>query len=155
LLGGGPAPLSLLADCIARGIPVSPSYGLTESCAFATILAPADVRRKISSSGRPLRHVQLRIVNEQEENARVGEPGMICLKGPSITRGYDHNPKATAEAIHDGWLSTGDIGYLDEEGYLYVLDRHNDLIISGGENIYPAEIESILLSHPDILEAGV
>jgi o-succinylbenzoate---CoA ligase len=155
LLGGGPAPLPLLEDCAARGIPVSLSYGLTESCAYVTILAPADALRKIGSAGRPLSHVQLRIVNEEGQAAQVGEPGVICLKGPSITCGYDHRPEATAQAIHDGWLSTGDIGYLDEDGYLYVLDRRNDLIISGGENVYPAEIESILLSHPDIVEAGV
>jgi O-succinylbenzoic acid--CoA ligase len=155
LLGGGPAPLPLLEDCAARGIPVSQSYGLTEACSQATTLAPADMLRKIGSAGRPLMQVQLRIVNEQGQDALTGEPGVICLKGPSITRGYDHRPNATAQAIHDGWLSTGDIGYLDEDGYLYVLDRRNDLIISGGENVYPAEIESILLSHPDVVEAGV
>jgi o-succinylbenzoate---CoA ligase len=155
LLGGGPAPLPLLEDCVARSIPVSQSYGLTESCSQATTLAPADALRRLGSAGRPLIQVQLRIVNEQGKDALAGEPGMICLKGPSITRGYDHHPEATAQAIHDGWLSTGDIGYLDEDGYLYVLDRRNDLIISGGENVYPAEIESLLLSHPDIVEAGV
>jgi O-succinylbenzoic acid--CoA ligase len=150
LLGGGPAPLPLLEDCVARGIPVAQSYGLTEACSQATNLAPADALRKLGSAGRPLIQVQLRIINEQGQDALVGEPGVICLKGPSITRGYDRRPEATAQAIHDGWLATGDIGYLDEDGYLYVL-----LIISGGENIYPAEIESILLSHPDIIEAGV
>ena len=155
LLGGGPAPLPLLEDCAVRGIPVSQSYGLTEACSQATTLAPADMLRRIGSAGRPLMQVQLRIVNEQGQDTQVGEPGVICLKGPSITRGYDHRPDATAQAIRDGWLSTGDIGYLDEDGYLYVLDRRNDLIISGGENVYPAEIESILLSHPDIVEAGV
>jgi len=155
LLGGGPAPLPLLEDCAARGIPVSQSYGLTESCAYATILAPADALHKIGSAGRPLSHVQLRIVNEQGQDAQAGESGVICLKGPSITCGYDHRPEATAQVIHAGWLSTGDVGYLDEDGYLYVLDRRNDLIISGGENVYPAEIEAILLSHPDIIEAGV
>jgi o-succinylbenzoate---CoA ligase len=155
LLGGGPVSRSLLEDCVARGIPVSQSYGLTESCAYVTILEPADALRKIGSAGCPLSHVQLQIVNERGQNARAGEPGVICLKGPSITRGYDHRPTATELVIHDGWLSTGDIGYLDEDGYLYVLDRRDDLIISGGENVYPAEIESILLSHPDIVDAGV
>lgn len=155
LLGGGPAPLPLLEDCAVRGISVSQSYGLTEACSQVTTLAPADALRKIGSAGRPLMQVQLRIVDEQGRDARAGEPGMICVKGPSITRGYDHRPEATARTIHDGWLSTGDIGYLDEDGYLYVLDRRNDLIISGGENVYPAEIEALLLSHPDIVEAGV
>src|SRR5262249_29172999 len=148
-------PLPLLEDCIARGIPVSLSYGLTEACSQVTALAPADALRKIGSAGRALVQVQLRIVNEQGQHAQAGEPGVIYIKGPSITRGYDHHPEATAQAIHDGWLSTGDIGYLDEEGYLYLLDRRNDLIISGGENVYPAEIESVLLSHPDVVDAGV
>jgi O-succinylbenzoic acid--CoA ligase len=155
LLGGGPAPRPLLEECVARGIPVSQTYGLTEACSQVTTLAPADTLRKIGSAGRPLMQVQLRIVNEQGQNAQASEPGLIYVKGPSITRGYDHRPEATAQTIHDGWLSTGDVGYLDEDGYLYVLDRRNDLIISGGENVYPAEIESILLSHPDIVEAGV
>jgi len=80
---------------------------------------------------------------------------VIYLKGPTITTGYAEHPEATEQAFQDGWLSTGDMGYLDKEGYLYVLDRRSDLIVSGGENIYPAEIEAVLLSHPDVEEAGV
>ena len=154
LLGGGPAPQPLLEDCAARHIPVVQTYGLTESCSQAVTLSPADALRKLGSAGRPLLPVQLRVMNE-DKVAAPGEPGIISLRGPSITSGYDHRPEATAQAIHDGWLSTGDIGYLDAEGYLYVLDRRNDLIISGGENIYPAEIEAMLLSHPEVEEAGV
>ena len=154
LLGGGPAPQPLLEDCAARHIPVVQTYGLTESGSQAVTLSPADALRKLGSAGRPLLPVQLRIINE-DKVAAPGEPGIICLKGPSITSGYDHRPEATAQAIHDGWLSTGDIGYLDAEGYLYVLDRRSDLIISGGENVYPAEIEAMLLSHPEVEEAGV
>jgi O-succinylbenzoic acid--CoA ligase len=154
LLGGGPAPRSLLEDCVARAIPVVQTYGLTEACSQAVTLAPADALRKLGSVGRQLPQVQLLLLNE-DRPAAVGEPGTIYLKGPSITPGYADRPEATAEVIRDGWLCTGDIGYLDEEGYLYVLDRRSDLIISGGENVYPAEIESILLSHPDVAEAGV
>jgi len=154
LLGGGPAPRPLLEDCVARAIPVVQTYGLTEACSQAVTLPPADALRKLGSAGRPLPQVQLRIINE-DRPAASGEPGTIYLKGPSITPGYADRPEATMEAIRDGWLCTGDIGYLDEEGYLYVLDRRSDLIISGGENIYPAEIESILLTHPDVAEAGV
>ncbi len=154
LLGGGPAPRPLLEDCIARSIPVVQTYGLTEACSQAVTLPPADALRKLGSAGRPLPQVQLRIMNE-DRPAISGKPGMIYLKGPSITPGYVNRPAPTAQAIRDGWLCTGDIGYLDEEGYLYVLDRRNDLIISGGENVYPAEIESVLLAHPDVAEAGV
>jgi O-succinylbenzoic acid--CoA ligase len=154
LLGGGPAPRSLLEACAARGIPVVQTYGLTEACSQAATLSPADALRKLGSAGRPLPPVQLEIRNEQGR-AAPGEPGMIYLKGPTITPGYADRPEATAEAFVDGWLATGDLGYLDEEGYLYVLDRRADLIISGGENIYPAEIEAALLSHPAVAEAGV
>jgi O-succinylbenzoic acid--CoA ligase len=90
-----------------------------------------------------------------QRQAQAGEEGVIYLKGPTITPGYAERPEATALAFHDGWLSTGDMGYLDAEGYLYVLDRRSDLIISGGENVYPAEIEAILLAHPDVEEVGV
>jgi O-succinylbenzoic acid--CoA ligase len=87
--------------------------------------------------------------------ASPGESGEILLKGPTITPGYVDRPEATAQAFQDGWFATGDIGYLDEDGYLYVLDRRADLINSGGENVYPAEVESVLLSHPGVEEAGV
>ncbi|GCE17705.1 o-succinylbenzoate--CoA ligase [Dictyobacter kobayashii] len=154
LLGGGPAPRPLLEDCASRNVPVVQTYGLTESCSQAVTLSPADALRKLGSAGRPLLPVQLRIM---DEGVVVGptQPGVICLKGPSITTGYDHRPDATAATIQDGWLATGDVGYLDNEGYLYVLDRRNDLIISGGENIYPAEIEATLLAHIEVEEAGV
>lgn len=154
LLGGGPAPRSLLEDCARRAIPVAQSYGLTEACSQAVTLSPANSLRKIGSAGRPLLPVQLRIMNENRP-ALPDEPGTIYLKGPTITPGYADRPEATRSAFRDGWFSTGDIGYLDADGYLYVLDRRNDLIISGGENIYPAEIESVLSAHPDVTEAGV
>lgn len=154
LLGGGPAPQPLLEACAARNIPVVQTYGMTETCSQAVTLAPADALRKLGSAGHPLSSVQLRIMHDEEE-AKVGEAGEIQLKGPTITPGYADRPDATAKAFHNGWLATGDIGYLDEEGYLYMLDRRSDLIISGGENVYPAEIEAILLSHPAVAETGV
>ncbi len=155
LLGGGPAPQPLLEDCAERHIPVVQTYGLTESCSQAATLAPEDALRKLGSAGKPLLPVQLRIVDEDGAIAPPGEPGGIELRGPTITPGYAERPDATAAAFHMGWLATGDVGYLDAEGYLYVLDRRVDLIISGGENVYPAEIEATLLAHPDVEEAGV
>jgi O-succinylbenzoic acid--CoA ligase len=155
LLGGGPAPRPLLEDCARRNIPVVQTYGLTESCSQAATLSPADALRKLGSAGRPLPPVQLRILLDDGQLAAPGEVGTIYLKGPTITPGYDGRPEATARALRDGWFSTGDIGYLDEDGYLYVLDRRSDLIISGGENVYPAEIEAVLLAHPAVEEAGV
>ncbi len=154
LLGGGPAPYPLLEACVHRNVPVVQTYGLTEACSQAVTISPIDAIRKIGSSGRPLLPVQLRILRDDKPALR-GEHGEIFLKGPTITPGYIENPEATSQAFHDGWFATGDIGYLDNDGYLYVLDRRSDLIISGGENIYPAEIESVLQSHPAIKEAGV
>lgn len=154
LLGGGPAPLPLLEQCAALHIPVSQTYGMTESCSQAVTLSPADALRKLGSAGRPLLPVQLQIMNEGQP-VPAGVPGTIYLKGPTITPGYADRPEATMKALQDGWFCTGDLGYLDEEGYLYVLDRRSDLIISGGENVYPAEIESVLLAHPAIAEVGV
>lgn len=154
LLGGGPAPYPLLEACVLRGIPVVQTYGLTESSSQAVTLSPADAVRKLGSAGRPLPPVQLRIMHDKRQ-ASAGEPGEIFLRGPTITPGYVDRPEATAQAFQDGWFATGDIGYLDNDGYLFVLDRRADLIITGGENVYPAEIESVLQSHPAVKEAGV
>ena len=154
LLGGGPVPYPLLEACMLRDIPVVQTYGLTEACSQAVTLSPADAMRKPGSAGRPLPPVQLCIMHDSWL-ASPGEPGEIFLKGPTITPGYVDRPEATAQAFQDGWFATGDIGYLDGDGYLYVLDRRADLINSGGENVYPAEVESVLLSHPGVEEAGV
>ncbi len=156
LLGGGPAPVPLLQACAARGIPIVQTYGMTESCSQAVTLAPADALRKIGSAGRPLAPVELRIVQPGGTEAAPGEAGEIHLRGPTITPGYANRPEETARAFDaEGWFATGDLGYLDADGYLYMLDRRNDLIISGGENVYPAEIEAALLAHPAVAEAGV
>lgn len=154
LLGGGPAPQPLLEDCERRGIPVVQTYGLTEACSQAVTLAPADALRKLGSAGRPLLPVQLRVLHDGRSTV-ANEPGEIFLQGPTITPGYAERPDETARAFQNGWFATGDLGYLDEEGYLYVLDRRADLIISGGENVYPAEIEAVLQAHPAVEEVGV
>lgn len=150
LLGGGPAPRPLLEACAERGLPVVQTYGLTEAASQVATLAPADALRKLGSAGKPLMPTELKI-----ENPDANGVGEIVVRGPTVTAGYYANAEVTAQVLRDGWLHTGDIGYLDEEGYLYVLDRRDDLIISGGENVYPAEIEAVLLAHPAIAEAGV
>jgi O-succinylbenzoic acid--CoA ligase len=154
LLGGGPAPYPLLEECVLCNVPVVQTYGLTEACSQAVTISPTDAIRKIGSAGRPLLPVRLRIMHD-DKPALPGEHGEIFLKGPTITPGYIDSPEAPSQTFHDGWFATGDIGYLDNDGYLYVLDRRSDLIITGGENIYPAEIESVLQSHPAVEEAGV
>lgn len=151
LLGGGPAPLALLEQCAVRGIPVTQTYGMTEAASQAATLAPAEALQRLGSAGKPLLPVELRIVTPAGHDAAPGEVGEICLRGPTISPGYVSRPPRQP----DEWLPTGDLGYLDAEGYLYVVDRRSDLIIAGGENIYPAEVEAVLLSHPAVAEAGV
>ncbi|MEO2078455.1 MAG: o-succinylbenzoate--CoA ligase [Bacillus sp. (in: firmicutes)] len=155
LLGGGPAPLPLLQACLKKDIPVFQTYGMTESSSQIVTLSPEYSLAKLGSAGKPLFPAQLQIRTEDERLAEPGEAGEIVVKGPNVTPGYLNRPDATKDKVRNGWFYTGDIGYLDEDGFLYVIDRRSDLIISGGENIYPAEIESVLLAHPDVAEAGV
>jgi O-succinylbenzoic acid--CoA ligase len=145
LLGGGPAPRSLLERCASLGIPVVQTYGLTETCSQVATIAPDDSLRKIGSAGKPLYPNELRVSGE----------GEILVKGPVVMAGYAGRPDDTRDSIVDGWLHTGDAGVIDEDGFLYVIDRRDDLIISGGENIYPAEVEAALTSHPSVAEVGV
>lgn len=153
LLGGGPAPQPLLEACAARGLPVAQTYGMTETTSQAATLAPADALRKLGSAGQPLLPTELRIVRDGAD-APPGAVGEIVVRGPTVLRGYVNRPDATAAALRDGWLFTGDLGYRDEEGFLFVVSRRTDLIISGGENVYPAEIEAALLAHPAVAEAA-
>ena len=152
LLGGGPAPRPLLEECASLGIPVVQTYGLTEVGSQVATLAPEDALTRLGSAGKPLYPNELRI---GDGDVPAGEPSEIQVRGPVVTVGYAGRPEATAEAIQDGWLHTGDLGYLDDDGYLYVLDRRTDLIVSGGENVYPAEVEAALVAHPAVVEAGV
>lgn len=154
LLGGGPAPLHLLEQSKQKGIPVFQSYGMTETSSQIVTLAPEYSLAKIGSAGKALFPSQLRI-EVDGKLAAPNEAGEIVVFGPNVTGGYWKRPDATEQSIQSGWLHTGDIGYLDEDGFLYVLDRRSDLIISGGENVYPAEIEAILSAHPAVFEAGV
>ncbi|HVY78989.1 MAG TPA: o-succinylbenzoate--CoA ligase [Solirubrobacterales bacterium] len=135
LVGGGPVPEDPLDEALGRGATVVQTYGLTESCSQVTTLAPADARRKLGSAGRPLLTTHLRI--------REGE---ILVQGPTVAPG---------RADADGWLHTGDLGRIDEEGFLYVEDRIDDMIVSGGENVVPAEVEKVLLRHPEVADAAV
>lgn len=147
LVGGGPVPLSYLERAIERNIPVLQTYGMTETSSQTTTLSSEDAIRKLGSAGKPLFFADVRIDGEE----KMGE---ICIKGPHVTTGYIGAAESKKPLI-DSWLHTGDIGYLDEEGYLFVVDRRSDLIISGGENIYPAELEQALVKHPAVVEAGV
>lgn len=154
LLGGGPASRTLLERCRAMGVPVVQTYGLTETASQLATLPPEDALRKLGSAGRPLYPNGLRISGGSGEVLEAGAEGEIQVRGPVVTPGYA-GIEGTTHLTSDGWLRTGDIGRIDEDGFLYVIDRRVDLIISGGENVYPAEVEAALLSHPAIAEAGV
>ena len=149
LVGGGPVPDALLARCENAGVPVVQTYGLTETCSQVATLSPDDARRKRGSAGLALHPNELRI------ESTTGDEGEILVRGPVVMAGYADDPDETSKATADGWLHTGDYGRLDDEGFLYVLDRRDDLIITGGENVYPAEVEAVVISHAAVEEAAV
>lgn len=130
-------------------------YGLTEAGPGVTILKAEDAFRKEGSVGKALITLEVRVVRATGEEVEVGEVGEIIARGPTIMREYYQLPEATAAALRDGWLYTGDLARKDEEGFLYVVDRKKDMIISGGENIYPAEVEAVLYQHTKIVDAAV
>lgn len=130
-------------------------YGCTEASPCIAILNERDSMRKDASVGPALPFLDARVVDEEGRPVPAGEVGEIVCKGPNVMQGYHDDPQATAAAIKHGWLHTGDMAKLDEEGFFYIVDRKKDMIVSGGENIYPREIEEVLYTHPDIAEAAV
>jgi o-succinylbenzoate---CoA ligase len=153
LVGGGPLPVELAARACAAGLPVLQTYGLTEACSQVTTERPAEADG--TTAGPPLPGVRLRVVTAGGAPAGVGEAGEIHVQGPTLMAGYLGEAEASARALAGGWLRTGDVGSLDGRGRLCVLARRLDLILSGGENVYPAEVEAVLASHPGVAEAAV
>lgn len=154
--GAAPPPESLLTLYDQRGVAFCQGYGLTETAPFASFLTPEWSLKKLGSAGQPPLYSELRIVGNDNEVLPQGERGEICIKGPNIMKGYWNRPEASAEAIDtQGWFHSGDVGYLDEDGFLFICDRLKDMVISGGENVYPAEVESVLFKHPAISEVAV
>lgn len=153
LVGGGPVDAALLERARAAGWPVLQTYGLTEACSQVCTerLHDADGR----SAGSPLHGLEVRVLDPAGHDVPVGSEGELIVKGPTVMRGYFADAESTARVLRDGWLWTGDVGALDEQGRLRVLARRTDLIVSGGENVYPAEIEAVLTRHPEISEAAV
>ena len=139
----------------AKGVPLVQVYGSTETCPIAVYLKAGDAMRKIGSTGKAAARCRLRIVDSQGADVTPGATGEILIRGDNLMSGYWQAPQATAAVLVDGWFHTGDMGHLDEEGYLYVDGRGKDMIISGGENIYPAEIENVLNGHPAVREVAV
>lgn len=154
LLGGAPASPELIQEARQQGYPVVPTYGLTETCSQVVTMRNDEVLQRLGSSGHPNLPTEIRI-QHQGRNLPVGTLGEIAVKGPTVSKGYWRNPSVTAQTFRDGWLMTGDMGMLDADGYLTVIDRVKDRIIRGGENIYPTEVESQLKAHPAIKDAAV
>lgn len=136
VIGGGPAPAPLIERALAAGAPVAPTYGLTEAASQVATMPPGEVRERPGSSGPPILGTEL----------RIAEDGRISVRGPTV---------APALAGTDGWLRTGDLGRLDEDGYLYVIGRMDDVIVTGGKNVSPGEVEQVLLAHPHVADAAV
>ena len=153
--GGAPCSPALIEAYQERDIPFRQGYGLTEVSVNCFSLSPRDAIRKAGSVGRPVFHLDAQIVDDQGTPVQAGEIGELVLRGPTVCSGYWNNPEATAEVLRDGWFHTGDLAYYDEEGYFFIVDRKKDMFISGGENVYPAEIENILYNHPAVAECAV
>jgi O-succinylbenzoic acid--CoA ligase len=154
LLGGGPAPRELLERARSQGFPIAATYGLTEASSQVATQLPTLAESDGVAGLRPIFGAQLDTVDDDGKSVR-GRPGEILVRGPAVMEGYWNRPEETASALRGGWLHTGDIGVLDSSDTLEVLERRCDLIISGGENVYPGEIEAVLLEHPAVIEAAV
>lgn len=151
--GGAPLSAALINEFMARGVAICNGMGMTETGPTVFFMDPANAARKIGSVGKPQLLAEVRLVNEAGEDADEGE---LLFRGPGITPGYFGNPEATQAAFAPGgWLKSGDVGRRDAEGYYFIVDRIKDMYISGGENVYPAEVERALLAHPAVLEVAV
>ena len=148
-------PARIIDAVHARGVPLVQIYGATETCPIAVCLKAEDAMRKAGSTGKAAAHCELRIVDDSGKEVAQGATGEILVRGPNVMNGYWNAPQETAAALVDGWFHSGDMGHQDAEGYLYVDGRRKEMIISGGENIYPAEIENVLAECQDIAEASV
>jgi fatty-acyl-CoA synthase len=154
--GGAPCPLPVFERFWARGVDFKTGYGLTEAGPNTFWLPPQDVRRKPGAVGFPLFHVDVKLVDERGQPSPADQVGELFVRGPHVCAGYWNRPEESARAIDsDGWLRTGDLARRDAEGYYTIVGRSKDMIISGGENIYPAEVESVLHAHPAVAEAAL
>jgi acyl-CoA synthetase (AMP-forming)/AMP-acid ligase II len=155
LCGAAPVPVSLIEAYAAIGVEVHQLYGLTESCGPGCLIMGEDALTRAGSTGRAYFYTELRIVGPDGRDCAPGEPGEVVLRGPHNMLGYWNRPDATAQTLRDGWLHTGDVGTMDTDGFVTIRDRMKDMLISGGENVYPAEVENLLLGHPEVADAAV
>ena len=156
LSGGAPVPAPLIKTYQDRGVPFYQVYGLTETAPYALMNVAKDTLTHPEASGKPVFFCDVKIADAEGKELPLGEKGEVCIKGPNVMAGYWNKPDATAKAIsEDGWFFSGDVGYKDEDGFFYVNDRKKDMVISGGENVYPAEVEAVIYEHEAIAEVAV
>lgn len=153
--GGSPCPLTMIEFLRQRGVPFVEAFGMTETAPLVTVLDSDHVTEKAGSIGRVGTHVEARIVDEVDRDVPVDTVGELVVRGANVFVGYWMNPSATAEAFRGGWFHTGDLGRMDAEGFITLVDRKKDMIISGGENVYPIEVEQVLLANPAVRDAAV
>ena len=153
--GAAPVPVALIEKYAALGIEIHQVYGLTETCGPACLISPDQAIAKAGSTGPAFFHTDVRVVDGEGRDVAPGEVGEVIIRGAHIMKEYWNRPDATADAIRDGWLYSGDLATIDKEGFVYIQDRKKDMIITGGENVYPAEIEDVLARHPKLTESAV
>ncbi|MDY6870977.1 MAG: long-chain fatty acid--CoA ligase [Actinomycetota bacterium] len=153
--GGAPCPLTVIEFFQGRGLPFQEGFGMTETAPIVSFLDADHVKEKAGSIGRPAFHLEARIVDDADREVGVDDVGELVVRGPNVFAGYWGLPEATAEAFRGGWFHTGDLGRIDREGFITLVDRKKDMIISGGENVYPIEVEQVLYRHPAVREVAV
>lgn len=153
--GGSPMPVALLERYAERGIVIRQGMGLTETSPTLFLTDLEHALTKAGSVGKPALHTEIRIVDEDGDDVAVGEIGELWARGPNVTPGYWERPEANVESFTDGWLHTGDAARMDEDGYVFIVDRWKDMFISGGENVYPAEVEQVLFRHENVMDVAV
>jgi len=153
--GGAPLPVSLVEQYHQAGIVLQQGFGMSEAAPSISTLEKEMALKKAGSIGRAVMHLQARVVDDNLQTLPAGRVGELVIRGPNLMQGYWNRPEATAEAFSDGWFHTGDLARMDADGCLYIVERKKDMFISGGENVYPAEVENIIYQLPQIAEAAV
>ncbi|GAC1409124.1 MAG: long-chain fatty acid--CoA ligase [Actinomycetota bacterium] len=155
IVAAAPVPVEMAEEFERRtGARVLEGYGMTETSPTVSVMR-VDEPRRLGSCGRPIPNISIRVVDDQGNPVAPGEPGELCVKGPNVMKGYYRRPELTAEVVRDGWLHTGDIARVDSDGYIHITERKKDLIIRGGFNIFPRDVEEVLYGHPAVQEAAV
>lgn len=153
--GGAPCPITVITALREAGMEFTEGFGMTETAPIAACLQPEDVVAHAGSIGRPAQFNDFRIVDEEGVQVPIGEVGELCVRGPNVFIGYWNKPDETAKALRNGWFHTGDLAHVDEEGFYTLVDRKKDMVITGGENVYPIEVEQVMYQHPEVREVAV